>query len=292
MGNTNIEWCKSEDGVKGKVWNPVTGCSKVSEGCRNCYAERMAKRLKGMGKPHYRDGFAVRFHEDALNVDFGKKPRRIFVNSMSDLFHKEVPFLFVHDVMKTIKKWPQHIFQILTKRVDTMLEYAKVDPFPANVWAGASCENQAEADTRIPKLLQVPAAVRFVSLEPMLGTIELQKGRGWLMPFQHPLGLPQEPPNPLDWVICGGESGPGARPMNPDWVRRVRDDCATAGIPFFFKQWGEWSSMPDGNGNMCKRFKYQDVPAGDGSHFRMFKVGKKAAGRILDGRTWDEFPND
>lgn len=258
MGKTKIEWTEYS-------WNPVTGCTSASEGCQNCYAKRMANRLRGRyGYPA--DPFRVTLHPEKLEEPLKwKKPRRVFVCSMGDLFHEQVPDEYIAKVWEVMNNASQHTFLVLTKRPQRMKDFlARLgwyihdrDGYPMeavldeggkctvkNVWLGVTAENQQRADERIPILLQIPAAVRFVSIEPMLG----------------PVVIPEEWP---DWIICGGETGPGARPIHPDWVRSLRDQCQAAGTPFFFKSWGEWAEH---------------------------NVGKKKAGRLLDGRTWDEIP--
>jgi protein gp37 len=228
-----IEWTEL-------TWNPVTGCSKVSPGCANCYAERMTRRLKGMGQPNYARGFRVTTHEHMLARPLEwLRPSTVFVNSMSDLFHDDVPDAFVRRVFATMQAADQHRFQVLTKRSGRLRTLAPYLPWPDNVWAGVSVESAAFA-WRIDELREVPAAVRFLSLEPLLGPLSDLDLDG------------------IDWVIVGGESGPHARPPQPDWVRDVRDQCLAAGVPFFFKQWGG--------------------------------TRKKVAGRLLDGRIWDEMP--
>ena len=230
---SSIEWTEA-------TWNPVTGCTKVSPGCKHCYAERMAKRLKAMGVERYRDGFKVTLQSDLVDLPLRwRKPRVIFVNSMSDLFHANVPDSFVFDVFQTMESAHWHTFQVLTKRSDRLPEIAPLLPWPKNVWLGVSVESERYVN-RIAGLVQVPAAVRFLSLEPLLGP------------------LPDLPLDGIHWVIAGGESGPGARPMDEAWVLDIREQCVTANIPFFFKQWGG--------------------------------VNKKTTGRTLEGRTWDELP--
>jgi protein gp37 len=288
MATTDIEWTatKNIDGTitKGKVWNPVTGCTKVSQGCKNCYAEVLAKRFWGERK--FTD---VQCHPERLEQPLHwRKPSRVFVNSMSDLFHPDVPDEFIYSVWNIISQSPQHTYQILTKRPERMFRRLSNLGFRENVWIGVSVEDQATADDRIPLLLQTPAAVRFVSCEPLLGPVDLSE---WLFPDEtHPshgilTGDPQ-----LDWVIVGGESGPHARPMHPDWARSLRDQCQAAGVPFFFKQWGQWlpnvygdASIPEGVNFEAKHHLFDDGLA-------VAKVGKKAAGRLLDGREWNEFP--
>lgn len=214
MGDrSDIEWTQA-------TWNPVTGCSKVSEGCRFCYAERMAKRLKAMGVERYSEGFKVRLHWDLVALPKQwKGGRRIFVNSMSDLFHEDIPLNFIQAVFETMRDCPQHIFQILTKRSQRLRELAHFLEWPSNVWMGVSVENRS-ALSRVLDLLEVPAAVRFLSCEPLLE------------PIAH---LPLEG---IHWVIVGGESGPHARPMRYEWVADIRAQCEAVGVPFFFKQWG------------------------------------------------------
>lgn len=230
---STIEWTQA-------TWNPVTGCTKVSQGCKNCYAERMAKRLKAMGKPQYRDGFKLTLQPDALGIPRKwKHPRVIFVNSMSDLFHKDVPLVFIKRVFKVMNECPRHTFQVLTKRPEIAAAHAAAVRWSDNIWMGTSVENLLVTH-RIESLRRIPAKVRFLSVEPLLGPIRKLPLAG------------------IHWVIVGGESGPGARPMDPDWVRQIRDRCVDREVPFFFKQWGG--------------------------------VNKKSAGRLLDGRTWDELP--
>jgi len=227
------------------TWNPVTGCDKISPGCKNCYAERMAKRLAGRVGYPADDPFRVTLHYDKLETNFGKKPKKIFVCSMSDLFHPDVPFWFIETVHDVIREWHIHTFQILTKRPERILEYYKWRKEiympgrnsvpPENAWYGVSVENQKYADERIPILLQIPAKVRFVSVEPMLGPIDLFKINGKSKGF----GVF------FDWVICGGESGPGARPMKLEWARGLRDQCKQMGVPFFFKQIDKKTPIPE-----------------------------------------------
>jgi len=230
---SGIEWTDA-------TWNPVTGCTKVSPGCKNCYAERLAVRLRAMGNPRYRDGFAVTLHPDQLTLPLRwHRPKRVFVNSMSDLFHETVPDEYVRRVFDVMVQAEWHTFQILTKRSDRLAVLARDLPWPPNVWQGVSVEN-ARYVSRIAHLQSVPAAVRFLSVEPLLGPI------------------PELPLEGIHWVIVGGESGGGHRPMAAGWARNIRDQCADAGVAFFFKQWG--GRTP------------------------------KAGGRLLDGRTWDETP--
>lgn len=230
---TRIEWTDA-------TWNPVTGCTKVSQGCKHCYAERLAKRLQAMGSARYRNGFAVTLHPEVLELPLRwRKPQRIFVNSMGDLFHPAVPDAFLAAVFAVMARAPWHRFQVLTKRPERAAQLADRLPWPPHVWLGTSVESAAVVD-RIQWLTRCPAAVRFLSCEPLLGPVA-------------PLPL-----EGIHWVIVGGESGPRARPMDPDWVRAIRDQCQQARVPFFFKQWGG--------------------------------VRRTQAGRELDGRTWDEEP--
>ena len=340
------------------TWNPVTGCTPVSDGCSNCYAARYANR--GIGDfqtcydvapgmdPIMREFFEVRCHPERLGIPLRwRKPRKIFVCSMGDLFHALVPDEFIEQVFKIAEQCSQHTFQILTKRprrmqalVSSFQERAKERyqvpkkilnsekpyqcercgngfmtrlvcrqhrekceaacnngqwdanvrpscPLP-NVWLGVTAENQHTADERIPLLLHTPAAVRFVSCEPMLGsvnlmTITIPDGDG------HGIDLTRiGEASGIGWVICGGETGPGARYMHPDWARRLRDECQAASVPFFFKQWGEYcwpSQMSDETWRMVDaQVNLSGIP--DGRH----RVGKRSAGRLLDGREWNEFP--
>jgi len=232
---SHIEWTES-------TWNPVTGCTKLSAGCKNCYAERMALRLKAMGQPNYRNGFRVTMHQHVLNIPLHwKQSRTIFVNSMSDLFHKDVPFDFISRVFAVMEKAHHHQFQVLTKRSERLLQLSPKLSWPQNVCMGVTVEN-ADYIFRIDHLRQTSAAIKFLSLEPLLGP------------------LPNLDLTDIDWVIVGGESGPGARPNETDWVTDIRDQCIEANVPFFFKQWGG--------------------------------VNKKKNGRTLDGRTWDDTPQN
>ena len=230
---SSIEWTES-------TWNPVTGCTKVSPGCRHCYAERMAMRLKAMGQPKYANGFKLALHEDSLEQPLDwRKPSIIFVNSMSDLFHKDVPLTFVHKVFDVMRRASWHTFQVLTKRSRRLLELNPEIDWPSNVWMGVSVENR-DYTFRIEHLRQTDAQIKFLSLEPLLAPLPGLNLRG------------------IDWVIVGGESGPGARPMAEEWVVDIRDQCRVARVPFFFKQWGG--------------------------------VRKKRTGRVLGGRTWNQMP--
>jgi protein gp37 len=208
-----IEWTDA-------TWNPVTGCTKISAGCTHCYAERMAERLRRMGQPRYGDGFRLTLQPDLVALPLTwRKPRTIFVNSMSDLFHQDVPASFIADVFETMERASWHTFQVLTKRADRLHALSGRLPWPGNVWQGVSVEGPKVA-WRIDELRGVPAAVRFLSVEPFLAA------------------LPDLDLTGIDWVIVGGESGPAARPMDPAWVREVRASCQAQGVAFFFKQWG------------------------------------------------------
>ena len=210
---SNIEWTEM-------TWNPVTGCSKISQGCKRCYAERMAKRLTAMGSDRYRNGFKVTLHPDLLDVPRKwRQPRVVFVNSMSDLFHEDIPLEYIGRVFATMRDCPQHTFQVLTKRSERLAALAPQLQWPKNVWMGVSVED-ARVVSRIQDLHKVPAAVRFLSLEPLIGPLS---------------GLPL---SGIHWVIVGGESGPRARPMRKEWVDSIYRQCRDAGVPFFFKQWG------------------------------------------------------
>lgn len=241
MAATGIEWTEA-------TWNPTTGCDRTSPGCDNCYALTLAKRLKAMHQPKYQSdgdprtsgpGFGLTLHPDTLSIPLSwHAPRVIFVNSMSDLFHEEVPLDYIHEVFEVMAATPQHTYQILTKRSKRLARDAAALDWPSNVWMGVSVESQRYA-FRTNHLREVPAAVRFVSAEPLLGPVSFDL-------------------DGIQWLIVGGESGPRARPMDPDWVEQIRDDCLAANVAFFFKQWG--GRTP------------------------------KANGRELDGRTWDELP--
>lgn len=287
MSDTKIEWAD-------KSWSPITGCSPVSEGCTNCYARRMAKRLAGRFGYPKDEPFRVTFHSDKLLEPLKwRKPRRIFVCSMGDLFHDEVEEDWIDEIFQTIAE-NIHTFLILTKRPNRMKTYCdwyvrNEIELPENLWPGVSVENQKRADERIPILLQIPAKVRFISIEPMLERMDLRdylngmpepRGGGThyitkdmasdaCMPEIEGMRVDEEPEwiqtvEPLNWVILGGETGPGARPMHPDWVRSVRDQCQEAGVPFFFKNMGS-------------------------AHEPQLE-GKITAGRLLDGKIWEEWP--
>jgi protein gp37 len=230
---SQIEWTDA-------TWNPVTGCTKISPGCKHCYAERMAKRLQAMGQPRYQNGFDVTLQSDTLNQPFQwKMPRKIFVNSMSDLFHEQVPYSYISRIFDVMNNSSRHVFQILTKRSERLAELGHKLHWSSNIWIGVSVENQ-QYTYRIADLRGVPASVRFLSLEPLIGPINILSLRG------------------IHWVIAGGESGPRSRSVKPEWIREIRDRCIHDQVPFFFKQWGG--------------------------------VRKSRTGRILDGKTWDQFP--
>ena len=232
---STIEWTET-------TWNPVTGCSPISDGCKHCYAYRMAKRLKAMGNKRYANGFEVTLHEDLIDLTKSwKRPRRIFVNSMSDLFHEKIPRNFIERIFQTIGSTPWHTYQVLTKRAERLAELAPHLVWPDNLWMGVTVESGKYAG-RIDRLRAVPSAVRFLSVEPMIEPVRNIDLNG------------------IDWVIVGGESGPGSRPIKQEWVEDVRDRCLTSGVPFFFKQWGGFN--------------------------------KKKAGRLLDGKEWSQYPGN
>jgi protein gp37 len=238
---SSIEWTDA-------TWNPVTGCTKISPGCKHCYAERMARRLQSMGQPRYRDGFKLTLQPDVIEQPLTwKKPRLVFVNSMSDLFHDDVPLSYLRRVFEVMATANWHIFQVLTKRSLRLAEVASRLPWPANVWMGVSVES-ADYTYRVDHLSSVPAAVRFLSVEPLLGPIER-------------LSL-----NNIDWVIVGGESGPHARRIDPGWVRSIRNDCLLAGVPFFFKQWGGTRKSTTGrvlDGRTWDELPQRGIPAAE-----------------------------
>ena len=231
--NSHIEWTEA-------TWNPVTGCTKVSAGCKNCYAERLALRLQAMGNRRYANGFRLTMHEDVVDLPRSWSAGRIiFVNSMSDLFHRDVPVEFIQQIFQTMRECPQHTFQILTKRSDRLRQLAAQIDWPPNVWMGVSVED-AKALSRVDDLRFVPTAVRFLSCEPLIGSLAHINLRN------------------IQWVIVGGESGPGARPMLIEWVREIFRACRKEKVPFFFKQWGG--------------------------------IRKDLTGRLLRGKTYDEMP--
>ncbi len=232
--NSAIEWTQAS-------WNPLTGCTKISPGCKRCYAERLALRLRAMGQANYANGFELTLQEQMLDLPLRwKKPRAIFVNSMSDLFHQDVPTAYIQRVFEVMRRAYWHQFQVLTKRSDRLLELSPGLTWTPNIWMGVSVES-ADYTFRIDHLRQTGACVKFLSLEPLLSALPDLNLKG------------------IDWVIVGGESGPGARPMKPEWVREIRNQCLKARTPFFFKQWGG--------------------------------VHKSKTGRWLDGRTWDQMPS-
>lgn len=219
--SSKIEWTEY-------TWNPVTGCSKLSAGCLNCYAERMAKRLKAMRNPRYITGFKVAMHDDLIEKPLSwHKPRVIFVNSMSDLFHEEIPDSFIKKIFKTMNKCPQHTFQVLTKRAGRLAEISRKLNWTSNIWMGVTVES-SENKNRIDFLSKCGARVKFLSCEPLLGPIR------------------ELPLSGIDWVIVGGESGPHSRPMKPEWAISIRDQCIKHDVPYFFKQWGGWDKKNNG----------------------------------------------
>lgn len=230
---TSIEWTES-------TWNPVTGCSKISAGCANCYAERMARRLKAVGVPNYANGFEVTLHEELLKLPLKwRKPKIVFVNSMSDLFHEKIPDGFILRIFDVMNRASWHRFQILTKRPDRLSRMSPDLPWADNIWMGVTVEDRKCA-FRIEHLRKTRASIKFISMEPLLEPIAELELTG------------------IDWVIVGGESGPGARPLNEEWVMDIKGKCQTLNIPFFFKQWGG--------------------------------VNKKKSGRLLEGRLWNQMP--
>lgn len=238
---TSIEWTEH-------TWNPAVGCSKVSPGCAHCYAEVMARRLKAMSVKGYENGFNLNLLPERLEEPIRRRqPTIYFVNSMSDMFHEEIPDGYLLQVMEVMRQSPQHIFQILTKRAERMAEFFGTGHLPSNIWLGVTVENRAHGFPRLNALRKIQASVRFVSAEPLLEDLTGMDLTG------------------VHWVIVGGESGPQARPMKQGWVWNIKRLCEEKGVAFFFKQWGGWSA--------------------DGK-----KQGKKLNGRILDGRTWDDWP--
>jgi protein gp37 len=343
VSQTSIEWTQ-------RTWNPVRGCSRVSPGCQHCYAERQAARnLPGMKSPTG-ESFAiingngphwtgkVELIPSMLDVPLKrKKPTTWFVNSMSDLFHEDLDTQARDRIFDIMEACPQHTFQILTKRAELMQremefrrkwrEIGAPEPYNnlprpcpkftlPNVWLGVSVEDQQRADERIPLLLQTPAAIRFLSVEPLLGPVNLTalsgKIGGTLLNCLDGRWDEDDSCVPgIDWVIVGGESGPGARPMHPDWPRSIRDQCQAAGVPFFFKQWGGWIQRPSGHLLPVEECQIHprlgivtveyppDLPIHEAPQPKQYRaegmivmsqVGKKKAGRMLDGRTWDEMP--
>lgn len=321
--STGIEWTD-------ETWNPTTGCTKVSPGCDHCYAEVMYERFNGKGSFS-----TVKMHSSRLAKPFHwRKPRKVFVNSMSDLFHQDVTDFFIAEVFAVMALTPRHTYQILTKRHSRMRSLLSSTAFPGlvndalkarmkdpldrtgpvvlpNVWLGVSVENQQWANTRIPALLDTPAAVRFLSCEPLLGPVDLlgkpDQGCDEMGPaITHTPYSWQTSDGPteydcehnagIDWVVVGGESGHGARPMHPDWARSLRDQCVEMQIPFLFKQWGNWApgdfptAHPDVLLNATTGKGTYEAHRNQPGNERLIRVGKKAAGRELDGRTWDQYP--
>lgn len=332
---SKIEWTDA-------TWNPVTGCTKVSEGCRNCYAKTFAERFEGTQGHYFENGFKVTLRPNKLLEPIKwRKPKKIFVNSMSDVFHPDVPEWYIDQIFgvmlanHVLERQAEHVFQLLTKRPERMHEYLNAGadvllkrwsesldgfvimdeqdimfseyvsgfldqdnffPLP-NVWIGVSVEDQKTANERIPLLLQTPAAIRYLSCEPLLGPVDLNSislpdGVYWDALDKTEAAdavLEGDCAAVIDWVIVGGESGHKARPMHPDWVRSLRDQCQRAVVPFFFKQWGEWAPIHD---------LLADGPGIKGKVWHRFdpdesvcRIGKMAAGRLLDERIWDEIPN-
>ena len=233
MAQTKIEWTEL-------TWNPTTGCNKVSQGCKFCYAEVMARRLKAMGLDKYRNGFKLTLHEDALKIPFSwKTPKIVFVNSMSDLFHKDIPLDFIQRIFKVMNDNPQHVFQVLTKRADILFDYQKKLNWTHNIWMGVSIENEKEL-WRVDYLIKTKAKTKFLSLEPLLGPLTKLKL------------------NKIDWVIVGGESGRRPRPMKSEWVYEIFDKCEKADIKFFFKQWGGTNKKK--TGRLLNGRTYDDMP--------------------------------
>lgn len=275
---SSIEWTQA-------TWNPTTGCDRTSPGCDHCYALTLARRLKAMGNPKYQTdgapstsgpGFGIKVHEDQLAIPHHwREPRLIFVNSMSDLFHPKVPAEFIEDVFQVMSDTPRHTYQVLTKRSQRLAKMAERLPWPPNVWMGVSIETDRYV-FRADHLRSVPAAVRFISAEPLLGPLPSLDLAG------------------INWLIAGGESGPGARPMHPDWVRELRDRCTTSQVAFFFKQWGAWAPRKEEravpvsiDGAFVEHAPRLPVP---GAPVRMARLGKGAAGRTIDRRTWSQMP--
>jgi protein gp37 len=306
--STKIEWTRGDDGAAGATWNPVTGCTKVSEGCDHCYAETFAERWRGIPGHPFEQGFDVRLWPERLRMPLRwRKPRRVFLNSMSDLWHDAVGADLIARVFAVMALAERHTFQVLTKRPGRMHSLlgdngfwdlvknvagdygpvAAVEPVIdaralPNLWLGVSVESQKWAKVRLDKLAATTAgSVRFASCEPLFGELDI---RPWLG-------------GGLEWVIVGGESGPGARPMHPDWARALRDQCTTAGVPFFFKQWGAHAPEEAAQGRGATSLidhvghDWSGVAAlAPADAVWMGRMGKGRAGRILDGRTWDEFP--
>lgn len=314
MSKTQIEWTQ-RPGTIGETWNPTTGCNKVDRGCKHCYAEVMHKRLQAMGQEKYKEPFlgGAVAHPETLDIPYAwRKPRTVFVNSMSDLFHERVAFEFIDAVFRVIDRTPQHLYLILTKRPEIAAKYWRYKNGynigqrlwrpPQNMWIGTSINDQKSADLRIPHLLELEANTRFLSYEPATGPAILKPWLGsyWKIPVKR-MGDDTVKPDGdwqwvqgIDWVICGGESGPHAQAMHPDWARSVRDECKIAGVPFFFKQFGRWKPIT----------YYQDnkpviKPADGKTEFlfltpyrlqNMVRSNKKGFNE-LDGEVWQQFPN-
>lgn len=275
---SSIEWTQA-------TWNPTTGCSRTSPGCDHCYALTLARRLRAMGNPKYQTdgdqrtsgpGFGLAVHQDQLGLPYRwAKPRVVFVNSMSDLFHRSVPTGFILDVFAVMADTPRHTYQVLTKRSKRLLQLGDQLQWPSNVWMGVSIES-SHYEFRADHLRATGAATKFISAEPLLGslaTLDLSR---------------------IDWLIAGGESGVGSRPMHPIWARQLRDACRASGTAFFFKQWGSWTPAdPESTvsvtiqGELIATDTLVGIP---GAPAPMRRTSKAAAGRLLDGRTWDEMP--
>jgi len=275
---SSIEWTQA-------TWNPTTGCDRTSPGCDHCYALTLARRLKAMGNPKYQvdgkirtsgPGFGITIHRDQLELPYRwARPRVVFVNSMSDLFHPSVPLSFIRDVFHVMKDTPRHTYQVLTKRSRRLAQLADRLEWAPNIWMGVTVESERYV-FRADHLREVPAKIRFISAEPLLSSLTGLNLSG------------------IDWLIAGGESGPGARPMHPSWARELRDACLSSGTAFFFKQWGSWALAPEGSelsvsvdGELVETPELVGVP---GSPFPVRRTSKAAAGRILDGRKWDQMP--
>jgi protein gp37 len=314
-GYSSIEWTDA-------TWNPTRGCTKVSAGCRNCYAATFAERFRGVKGHPYELGFDQRIVPERLGDPLRwRKPRMVFVDSMSDLFHEAFSFEYIAAVFGVMAASPQHTFQVVTKRernmaaffdwqgkflnwqgnnwlgsihrraekhLDRSVALGTEWPLP-NVWLMVSVENQEAADKRIPVLLETPAAVRGVRVEPLLGPVTLRGAFHDYLDGYNSVADGDIETDRLDWVIVGGESGHGARPMHPDWVRSIQIECELSGTPFFFKQWGQW--LPE-----CQEEHHTPTSSWsrpwekESDDLTMYSVGKKAAGRLLDGQLWDEMP--
>ncbi len=273
---TKIEWVKNKDGTKGRTWNPITGCTKISPGCKNCYAERMARRLAGRyGYPEAPRHFDVTLHPDKLGVPLRrKKPTMYFVCSMGDLFHEDVAEHIIWSVIEIAWQARWHTFQILTKRPDRMLEVLTRSSWwnndtPPNMWLGVTAENQEWWERRRDAFFATPAALHYVSYEPALG----------------PLVFSDDDLQQLSWVIVGGESGPRARLMHPDWARGIRDQCQASGVPFFMKSWGEWLDV-----SVLIEMGLDPWSSPFPEREGFIRVTKKCSGHLLDGKEWREFP--